>query len=64
MEVHDLVTVTASTVGGMTRVKGGMFPCGLIAFDWAPSEDASLIIQVDLVPGTHRGYLCEPMTDM
>jgi hypothetical protein len=46
-----------------------MFPCGLIRLDINndPSEDggfSNLLIQVDLVPGNHRGYLCEPMQDM
>ncbi len=65
MQVHDISNVTSSTIGGITRIKGGMFPCGLIAFDWGPTSTAgNVIIQIDLVPGHHRGYLCEPMTDM
>jgi len=67
---HDSVQIFSSSgvaaAGvGTQRVKGGNFPCGLIRLDWAPDEtSANLIIQVDLVPGTHRGYLCEPMTEM
>ncbi len=65
MEVHDISNISVSTIGGITRIKGGMFPCGLIAFDWGPTSTAgNVIIQIDLVPGHHRGYLCEPMTDM
>jgi hypothetical protein len=65
MEIHDFSIVSPTTVGGVTRVKGGMFPCGLIAFDWAPSsQSGNIVIQIDLVPGHHRGYLCEPMTEM
>ena len=65
MEIHDISYITPSTIGGITRIKGGMFPCGLMAFDWAPgSVSGNIAIQIDLVPGHHRGYLCEPMTDM
>ncbi len=64
LEVHDTSFITTSTIGGMTRVKGGSFPCGLMAFTWAPSGAANLVIQVDLVPGPHRGYLCQPMQEM
>jgi len=64
LEFHDSDTLTATTIGGMSRLKGGNFPCGLLQFQWAPSTTGNILIQVDLVPGTHRGYLCEPMTEM
>lgn len=67
LEWHDFVTIFETNVTngvGIQRLKGGNFPCGLIAFDWTPSSSANLVIQVDLVPGNHRGYLCEPMTEM
>ena len=67
LEWHDLVQIyeTNVTAGvGIQRLKGGNFPCGLIAIDWAPASSANLVIQVDLIPGNHRGYLCEPMTEM
>jgi hypothetical protein len=65
MQLHDFETVTGTTIGGITRIKGGMFPCGLIRIDHTPDGTSSnLAIQIDLVPGSHRGYLCEPMTDM
>jgi len=68
LEWHDFgqIYATSDTTNvGITRLKGGNFPCGLIRFDWAPSgEAANLVIQVDLIPGNHRGYLCEPMTEM
>jgi len=62
LEVHDQDLVTATTIGGTTRMKGGSFPCGLIKI--ASSINGQISFQVDLVPGTHRGYLCEPMTEM
>ncbi|AXH78863.1 MAG: hypothetical protein [Circular genetic element sp.] len=65
LQVHDLAFVSPTSIGGMTRLKGGNFPCGLMRFDWAPSaESSNLSIVIDLVPGNHRGYLCEPMTEM
>ena len=66
MLVHDYEFITATTVGGTTRLKGGNFPCGLMRFNCQNSSDTSrnIVLQVDLVPGDHRGYLCEPMTEM
>ena len=68
LEYHDLVNIFETNVTdgiGIQRLKGGMFPCGLIALHWTPSSaTANLVVQIDLVPGHHRGYLCEPMTEM
>jgi hypothetical protein len=58
--LHAVNFVSASTVGGKTRVEGGLFHCGLIRFDWnLVSEGASMYLAVDLVPGPHKGYLTE-----
>ncbi len=67
LEWHDFAQIyntSATTNVGITTMKGGNFPCGLIRIDWTPDEAANLIVQVDLIPGNHRGYLCEPMTEM
>ncbi len=68
LQPHDYVTIfeTNATNGiGIQRLKGGNFPCGLIGIDWYPSQGTTnLTLQIDLVPGNHRGYLCEPMTEM
>ena len=70
MQWHDSVQIFSSSgvpgAGvGTQRVKGGNFPCGLIRLDWQVDEQtANAVIQIDLVPGNHRGYLCEPMTEM
>ena len=65
LQIHDLANVSTTTVGGTTRMKGGNFPCGLISIQTNGFDDLStMILQVDLVPGHHRGYLCEPMTEM
>jgi len=42
--------------------KGDNFPCGLVRVFQNTGEEVTMMI--DLVPGTHRGYLCEPMTEM
>ena len=64
LQTHDIEFITSTTIGGTVRMKGGNFPCGLMCVSWSPSDAANLVIQVDLVPGNHRGYLCEPMTEM
>ena len=65
LQLHDGEFVTSTTIGATTRIKGGNFPCGLVRIDcnnW--TEATALTLLVDLVPGNHRGYLCEPMTEM
>jgi hypothetical protein len=67
LQIHDVDTITGTTVGGITRIKGGMFPCGLIRIDVQnTSADTSMGVNllIELVPGTHRGYLAMPMTEM
>lgn len=67
LQLHDFEFITGTTIGGTTRLKGGNFPCGLIEVGHlisggTPGDEFNLLI--DLVPGNHRGYLCEPMTEM
>jgi hypothetical protein len=64
LQIHDWESVSGTTIGGITRCKGGNFPCGLVRVDWTPVTTSNIIIQVDLIPGNHRGYLCEPMLEM
>lgn len=67
LEVHDLVQIVSySGTGniGTQMLKGGNFPCGLMRFNWTPDTPGNLVIQVNLIPGSHRGYLCEKMGDM
>lgn len=45
-------------------IKGGMFPCGLIEIKSDLDGPSFYDIIVHLVPGHHRGYLCEPMEDV
>lgn len=65
--LHDQTNISATTIGGNSFMKGGNFPCGLVKIthvNQAGSFTHGLSIQIDMVPGHHRGYLCEPMTDM
>ena len=65
LQIHSIENVTGTTIGGTTRIKGGNFPCGLINIDATNiGSTANIVIEIDLVPGSHRGYLCEPMTEM
>ncbi len=67
LSFHDVNTDSSTTIGGITRFNGGLFPCGLIRFTVSNQlNDAPIAyaVQVELVPGHHRGYLCEPMTEM
>jgi len=64
LEIHDTSFITTSTIGGMTRIQGGNFPCGLMAFSWSPEGTSNIVVQVELVPGPHRGYLAMPMQEM
>jgi len=66
LQTHDLEFTTGTTIGATTRLKGGLFPCGLVQFTFANNAETSVThdILIDLVPGSHRGYLAEPMQDM
>jgi len=67
LQIHALEFISTTTVGGTTRVKGGNFPCGLIGitqYNQGEGGPFPVILEIDLVPGNHRGYLCEPMTEM
>ena len=65
LQIHDVNFISNTTIGGQTHIKGGNFPCGLIRFDITNTGSTSnLILQIDLMPGSHRGYLAESMTEM
>ncbi len=57
---HDIGYFNAGTNANKFQLSGGNFPCGLIKFESA----VACVVKVTLVPGTHRGYLAEPMTEM
>lgn len=61
-QLHSVSFVSGTTVGGKTRVEGGLFNCGLIRFDWNLISDlpnTSMYLAIDLVPGPSKGYLTE-----
>jgi len=64
--VHDVTDLTATTISGTSYLKGGNFPCGLIRFDVQNTqpENLNLVILIDLIPGSHRGYMAESMLEM
>ena len=66
LAIHDGEFITGTTIGGTTHIDGGMFPCGLIKFlvENTSATAGNISIQINMVPGHHRGYLCEPMTEM
>lgn len=75
LQYHDNLNITTTTVSGKTTCRGTTVPCGLLRFNIDSSlgavapipgaEPAPIAwIQLHLVPGNHRGYLCEPMTEM
>lgn len=64
--VHDFGDVSQTTIGATTRLKGGLFPCGLISFTFVNNSETSVShsIIIDLVPGHNRGYLTQKMQEM
>ncbi len=68
LQVHDSLLVTSTTVGGKTSSHGANFQGGLIRIDTninAPiSETTGVSCLVHLVPGPHRGYMCQSMQDV
>lgn len=67
LEVHDIATISATTVGGMCRIKGGNAPCGLIEISCRATDELEAMhptVLLELIPGPMRGYLAEPMQDM
>ncbi|MCH1527236.1 MAG: hypothetical protein L7S49_03380 [Candidatus Poseidoniaceae archaeon] len=65
--VHDRTLIQNTTIGGVTNLMGGQFPCGLFALEvknFSPSDSLTFTMLLRLVPGNHRGYLAEPMAEM
>ncbi len=59
---HTLGFVTTTTVGGVTQMPGGNFQGGLIKL--GVQHDGTSVLQIHLVPGPHRGYMCQSMQDV
>jgi hypothetical protein len=68
LEWHDFTQIystSATTNVGIASIKGGAFPCGLVKITWTSTESAgNLVFQINMLPGSHRGYLAESMQDM
>jgi len=67
LQIHSNEFISSTTVGGTTRIKGGNFPCGLIGitqYQQGEGGPFAVTLEIDLIPGKHRGYLCESMTEM
>jgi hypothetical protein len=65
-EVIGYAGVNAGAGTGVVQstVAGTNVPCGLIRIDSAITGGTFYDIIIDLVPGPHRGYLCESMRDV
>ena len=66
LEAHDFQNFTGTTISKITYLKGGNFPCGLVRLKCTNTSDQPdvYIVQIDLVPGNHRGYMAESMLEM
>ncbi len=66
-QISTFEFITGSTIGGNTHVGPETFPCGLIRIDLLNYDQTNYqknILQIKLVPGPHRGYMCQPMQEM
>lgn len=73
MEIHSAASFTATTVSGKQQIGGTNAQCGLLRIDATgfgaetPVGElvySGLFLQVHLVPGPHKGYMCMPMQDV
>ena len=65
LEIVDWVGVSATTIGNVTKIGGSNFQGGLIkiANDFTGGTGNHALL-LHLVPGPHRGYMCQPMQDV
>ena len=53
LQMHSIENITGTTVGGVTYLRGGSFPCGLIridVFNNSQINEMLNVLQIDLVP--------------
>ena len=56
---------SGNAITAQRSIKGGLFPCGLIEVKSnLPGGISHYDLIVHLVPGNHRGYMCESMEDV
>ncbi len=63
LQIHDAAIVSPTTVGGKTTVPGTNFQGGLIRIQ-NDIDAGQIILLLHLVPGSHRGYMCQAMQDV
>jgi hypothetical protein len=65
LEVVDWVGVSGTTVGNVTKIGGTNFQGGLIKIsnDFTGGSGNHVLL-LHLVPGPHRGYMCQSMQDV
>jgi len=56
-QLHDICVLSGTQVAGKNKLSGGVFQAGLVKFNLGAGA-GGILIQVHLVPGPHRGYLC------
>jgi hypothetical protein len=66
LPLHREISFTGTTIGAHQNMDGLNVPCGLlqIVHNGVGLDDNALTMQIMLVPGSHRGYMCEPMSEM
>ena len=74
MEIHSAASFTATTVSGKQQIGGTNALCGLLRLDAhgfhnivTPVTElpySGLFLQVHLVPGPMKGYMCQKMQDV
>jgi len=62
-ETEFVASINLNNTQSQTQVSGNSFPCGLVQLE-TNGLDGTCFFIVHLVPGSHRGYLCENMTEM
>jgi hypothetical protein len=62
LQIVDAAYFSAGTNSNKLYLKGDNFPCGLIRIVSTAGINTELLI--DLVPGSHKGYMCQPMSEM
>ncbi len=60
---HMVALVSPTTIGGRTNIEGGNFQGGLVKIV-NNTGDAEMTMFLHLVPGPHRGYMCQSMQDV
>ena len=62
-QTEFVASINLGNTQNQTQVAGANFPCGLVKLDLSGLTGTAKLV-IHLVPGEHRGYLCESMVDM